>query len=525
MARWGLLLLLASCATGGERYRIRPDARLLTGREAWLAQPQLAPKQKLNVVLIVADDLGIADTSMYEAGRVSTPSLDRLANEGVRYGAGYVTAALCSPSRAGLLTGRYQSRFGHEVQPHDRYARSGLEFFFARLFMQTEDWRLLTWKAPDAEDVQRQGIPRSELLLPELLHRAGYATGMFGKWHLGWNEDSQPHRRGFDEFTGFYEAYSLYAAPVGRKDIVEQHLPEFSDRFIWERGRSGIAALVHDGKEIEEPGYLTDRFTDEAIDFIDRHQREPFFLYLPYQNPHTPFQAKRSDWDAFPDEKDPIRRTYLALIRSLDQSVGRVLAALDERGLADDTLVIFLSDNGGALYTHATTNAPLQGGKFTFFEGGIRVPFAMRWPGKIPAGLRYDEPVSALDVVGTIAGATGLPLPDDRPYDGVDLLPYLRGEKQGPPHAALFWRANYTSAVRHGPLKLIRDRLSGVTSLFDLSADPGEQHDLAPARPAEVQRLLGELDAWDAQCREPLWPAVMDYRFVANDGREYWYPL
>ncbi|MEW5739910.1 MAG: sulfatase-like hydrolase/transferase [Myxococcota bacterium] len=524
MSRWCWLLVLASCASG-EAYRIRPDAQLLAGRDAYLAQPKVTPKQRVNVVLIVADDLGTADTSMTASGRIATPSLDRLASEGVRFEAGYVTAALCSPSRAALLTGRYQQRFGHEVQPHDRYARNRFEFFFARLFLATDDWKLLTYKAPDEEDVQRQGIPRSELLLPELLHRAGYATGMFGKWHLGWNPDFQPQRRGFDEFTGFYEAYSLYAAPAGREDVIEQHLPEFSDRFIWDKGRTGSCALVRNDAVVEESRYLTDVFTDEAIAFIDRHREEPFFLYLPYQNPHTPFQVKRSDWDAFPEEKDPIRRTYLALVRSLDTSVGRVLDALDERGLAEDTLVIFVSDNGGALYTHATTNAPYQGGKFTLFEGGIRVPFAMRWPGRLPSGARYDEPVSALDVVATVAAAVGLPLPEDRPYDGVDLLPYVRGEKAGAPHEALFWRADYTSAVRHGALKLIRDKQSGVTSLFDLSKDPGEQQDLAPTRPDDVQRLLGELDAWDAQCAPPLWPAVMDYRFVANDGREYWYPL
>jgi arylsulfatase A-like enzyme len=348
---------------------------------------------------------------------------------------------------------------------------------------------------------------------------------MFGKWHLGWNEDFQPHRRGFDEFTGFYEAYSLYAAPPQREDIINQRLPEFSDRFIWERGRSGISSFVHNGQRIEDDSYSTDRFTNDAVAFIDAHQREPFFLYLPFQNPHTPFQAKRSDWDAFPNEKDPIRRTYLALIRSLDQSIARVLAALKERGLDENTLVVFLSDNGSALYTHATSSAPLQGGKFTLFEGGIRVPFVMRWPGRIPAGMRYAEPVNATDVVATIAAATGLPLPNDRVYDGVDLLPFVRGELSAPPHDALYWRAGYTSAIRSGSLKLIRDRLSGVTSLFDLATDPGEQHDLASAKPDDVQRLLRQLDAWSNQCREPLWPAVMDYRFIANDGRSYWYPL
>jgi arylsulfatase A-like enzyme len=521
-----LLVWCLSCAsTDSARYRIRPDPVATAGRDTWLAQPPVAPAQKLNVVLIVADDLGRADTTMYPEGKVATPGLDALADEGVRFGAGYVTASLCSPSRAALLTGRYQNRFGHEVQPHDRYAKNGFEFFFARLFMQTEDWRLLTFKAPDAEDVEKQGIPRSELLLPELLKRAGYATGMFGKWHLGWNADVQPHRRGFDEYLGFSEAYSLYAWPEDQPGIVNRHLPEFSDRFIWQRGRSGISSLVHNGQVVEERRYLTDRFVDDAIAFIDAHREQPFFVYLPLQNPHTPFQAKQADYDAFPHEKDPIRRTYLALIRSLDTSVARVVKALDERGLSKDTLVIFISDNGGALYTRATSNAPFQGGKFTLFEGGVRVPFVMRWPGHIPAGARYDEPVSAVDVVATIASAIGLQLPQDRVYDGVDLLPFVRGEKAGSPHEALYWRADYTSAIRKGPLKLIRDRQSNVTALFDVVADPSESKDLSAARPADVEALVKQLDAWSAQCAAPLWPAVMDYRFVASDGREYWYPL
>ncbi|MBL8916215.1 MAG: sulfatase-like hydrolase/transferase [Archangium sp.] len=521
-----ILLVLAGCAsTGGEKYRIRPDEELLAGRAAWLAGPKVQPKERLNVVLIVADDLGRADTSLYPEGRIATPNLDQLANDGVRFDNGYVTAALCSPSRASLLTGRYQQRFGHEAQPHDRYAQSGLEFFFAQLFLSTDDWKLLEHRAPDAEDVQRQGIPKSELLLPELLHRAGYATGMFGKWHLGWNEDFQPHRRGFDDFTGFYEAYSLYADPPTRDGVINQRLPEFSDRFIWERGRTNISQFVHNGAPITDDSYSTDRFTTDAVKFIDAHKDEPFFLYLPFQNPHTPFQAKREDWDAFPDEKDPIRRTYLALIRSLDTSIGRVLAALKERGLEENTLVIFISDNGSALYTHATSSAPLQGGKFTLFEGGIRVPFVMRWPNKIPKGARYAEPVSAVDVVATIAAATELPLPTDRTYDGVDLTPFLRGEQTNAPHESLFWRAGYTSAIRSGPLKLIRDQHSNVTSLFDLAIDPGERTDLSAQRPDDVKRLLNQLDAWNAQCREPLWPAVMDYRFIANDGRAYWYPL
>ncbi len=523
--RLGFALIFVSCAMGGERFTIRPDERLQRGHDAYLARPAQTPRERVNVVLIVADDLGRADVSMYPEGRVSTPNLDRLAADGVSYSAGYVTAALCSPSRAGLLTGRYQERFGHEGQPHDRYARNAIEYGWMKYAMATQDWQILRWNAPDEADVQRQGLPPSELTLADLLHHAGYATGIFGKWHLGWNEPFVPHHRGFDSFFGFTEAYSLYAAPTDRDDIVNQHLDEFSDHFIWGGGRKGTSAVVRNGVVVDEPGYLTDRFTDEAIAFIDQHRDEPFFVYLPYQNPHTPFQVKKTDYDAFASEPDPIRRTYLALIRSLDTSVGRVLEALEARGLRESTLVIFISDNGGALYTHATNNAPFQGGKFTLFEGGIRVPYSMRWPGRIPAGARYDEPVSALDIVATVASAVGLELPDDRPFDGVDLLPFVRGENVSAPHQALFWRAGTTSAIREGPFKLIRDRESNGLALFDLLRDPSEKLDLAPTHPADVARLSRELDLWSAQCQPPLWPEVMEYRFVSADGRVWWYPL
>ncbi len=518
-----MLVLLASCATPQRAGPIQTDAALQRGHQAWLASPRPVPRARPNVVLIVADDLGRADVSMYPQGRIATPNLDRLAADGVAYGAGYVTAALCSPSRAGLLTGRYQERFGHEGQPHDRYPSNAVQYVWMRQFMATDDWRVTDWN--QADDVDQQGLPPSELTLADLLHHQGYATGMFGKWHLGWTAPFQPRNRGFDTFEGFYEAYSLYAAPADRDDLVNQHLDEFSDHFIWNGGRTGKSTVLRDGVEVKPGAYLTDEFTDQAISFIDAHRQQPFFVYLPYQNPHTPFQVKKADYDAFPDEPDPIRRTYLALVRSLDTSVGRVLDALDARGLRDDTLVIFISDNGGALYTHATTNAPFQGGKFTLFEGGLRVPYAMRWPARLPSRVHYDEPVSALDIVTTVAAAAGLELPADRPFDGVDLAPFVRGEKPGVPHQSLFWRAGPTSAIRRGPLKLIRDGRSNHVALFDLLVDPSEHVDLAASRPADVAALSAELDAWSAQCRAPLWPEVMQYRFVDASGREWWYPL
>ncbi|MDP1823559.1 MAG: sulfatase-like hydrolase/transferase [Archangium sp.] len=521
---WLCLLLCTGCLPGGDAYRIAVDRPALARRDAFVAGPvRAAPR--LNVVVMLADDLGVHDTSLSPTGAVKTPGLERLAAGGVTLGQASVTAPICSPSRAALLTGRYQQRFGHEGQPHERYARNALEAFFFRHFIAGGDWQYHRPVAPDLDDVQRQGLPQGEVTLAELLARHGYATGAFGKWHLGWNEASAPHRRGFDTHVGFYEAYTLYQQDLASPSVVNQRHEDVSDQFIWGKGRSGTAQLVRNGVPFEDDGYLPDTLTGEAIAFIEAHRNENFFVYLPMQNPHTPFQAKKALFDRFADEPDHNRRVYKALIASLDECVTRVLDALDRHGLADDTLVIFLSDNGATLYTKAGDNRPLQGGKFTLFEGGVRVPMVMRWPKRLPAGQRYEQPVSALDVFATIAAGVGAELPSGLALDGVDLAPYLAGENTAAPHEWLFWRAEYAQAVRHGRWKLVRDTWHGTSALFDLEVDPGEKVDLSSAEPARVAELSAAWELWNAGNRGPLWPHVMEYRFTADDGREFWYPL
>ncbi len=518
------LFCLTACLPGGEAYRIASDPSAVARRDAFLARP-LKSAPRLNVVVMLADDLGVNDTSLASGGAVKTPGLERLAAGGVLLQQASVTAPLCSPSRAALLTGRYQQRFGHEGQPHERYARNGLEAFAFRHFIAGGDWQFHRPVAPDLEDVQRQGLPVGELTLAEVLSRSGYATGAFGKWHLGWNEASAPHRRGFDTHVGFYEAYTLYQPDLKSPDVVNQRHDDVSEGFIWGKGRTGTAQLVRNGVPFEDDGYLPDTLTSEAIRFIEAHRAENFFVYLPMQNPHTPFQAKKALFDRFAEEPDQNKRVYKALIASLDESVTRVLDALDRTGVADDTLVIFLSDNGGALYTHAADNRPLQGGKFTLFEGGVRVPMVMRWPRRLPAGTQYEQPVSALDVFATVAAAVGAELPAGLTLDGVDLAPYLSGENVAAPHEWLFWRAEYAQAVRHGRWKLLRDTWHGTSALFDLETDPGEKIDLSASQPARVQELSVAWEQWNAGNRAPLWPHVMEFRFSANDGREFWYPL
>lgn len=522
---WPGLLLLA-CISGAERWHITVDPQALAHRDAFVAAQPLPPARRLNVLLVVADDLGLYDTSLSPTrqGLVETQALAKLAHDGVRFTHATVTSPVCSPSRAALLTGRYPQRFGHEGQPQARYPRNLLEYAAFKYFVAGGgDWQLERPVAPAAEDVEQQGLPPTEVTLAEVLKRRGYATGAIGKWHLGSNPRAVPHHRGFDTHVGYYEAYTPYQADLESPQVVNQRHTDFSDRFIWGKGRTGTSALVRNGVTFEDPGYLTDTLTDEAIAFVDAHRAENFFLYVAYPNPHTPFQAKRALYERFADEPDPNRRVYKALIASLDESVGRLLSALEERGLADDTLVIFLSDNGGALYTKAADNRPLQGGKFSLFEGGIRVPMVMRWPNGLPAGAVYTPQVSSLDVFATVAAAAQAQAP--QPLDGVDLRPSLEGERGGPPHPQLFWRAEYAQAVREDRWKLVRDTQHGRSALFDLLVDPGEANDLSAQHPEQLQALEQAFQSWEAQTRPPLWPHVMEYRFRADDGREFWFPM
>lgn len=523
---FGALAAFALWPVADPSLRIDFDPEAMRAAREFLARPPAKRAERPpNVVLILADDLGKHDVSLYAPAAVPTPNLERLAAGGVVFEKGYVTSPVCAPSRAALLTGRYAQRYGFELLTHDRYARNRLEWFVARHFFSSHGWTTApgALRVPLREDVERQGVPPSELTLAELLRRQGYATGVFGKWHLGVGDGLLPQQRGFDEQYGFYEAFSLYADPDD-PDYVGVRDEYFADRYQWYVGRRGNSAIRRNGVVIEEERYLTDAIADEAIAWIDAHRDRPFFAYLPFNAPHAPLQAPRSVAERFSDEPRPERRVYLGMIAVLDEAIGRVLDALERSGLAEDTLVVFASDNGGATYTGIADNTPLTGGKLMNFEGGINVPFAARWPGRIPSGTRYPEPISTLDAFATIARAAGVELPADRPYDGVDLLPYLRGEAQGAPHEALYWRAAGHRAILVGRRKLISDTATGARVLFDLDADPAERHDLSAAEPAEVDALEARLRAWEEPLQPPRWPNVMEYHFRI-DGRDFVFPL
>lgn len=431
-----------------------------------------ATPQARNVIVILADDLGVADVSAYFPDRIPTPHIDRIAQGGVRFDAGYATAAMCSPSRAGLLTGRYQNRFGFE------------------------------YNAGSDERVEAEGLglDPAERTIADLLRAAGLYTGMVGKWHQGSRPEFAPTARGFDEFVGFF---------AGSTNYIEPDLPGVINGESIERreGASFWKQIVRDpGSQVVNNAdkYLTEELTREALAFLDRNRERPFFLYLAYSAPHTPLQTTQKYYDRFPQIADERLRIYAAMVSALDDGVGAVLDRLDALGLADDTLVVFLSDNGCAAYARLC-DCSLRGGKLTLLEGGTRIPYLMRWPRGLPAGAVYDQPVTALDVLPTALRAIGASAPDEPRRDGVDLAPFVRGTTKGAPHDTLYWRSEPLVAVRQGPWKLWESRDGAFSHLYDLSADPGEQNDLAASQPDRVRRLREDFAAWSADLVEPAW--------------------
>jgi len=529
--RIAALLVLAALAAWAfwpihdARWAIRFDPEATRAAQAFLAEPPgPAPATRPNVVVILADDLGKHDVSAYVPGAVATPNIERIAREGVTFRAGYVTSPVCSPSRAALLSGRQQQRYGFDLLTHDRYPRDRFQSWFARTFLADRGWMAIEdARVPLPEDVERQGLPPSEITLAELLKKHGYDTGMFGKWHLGVGHELLPKQRGFDYHYGFYEAFSLFA-PEGDPTMAEVHDDLFADRYQWWAGRRGNSAIRRNGELVDEKGYLTTRIAEEASQWIASREGRPFFAYVPFNAPHAPVQAPKSYADRFADEPNADRRVYLGMIAALDDAVGTILDTLDRSGLGNDTLVFFLSDNGAANYTRIAHNAPLRGGKLMNFEGGINVPFLARWPARLPAGVTYREPVSATDVFATAARAAGATLPSDRPFDGVDLAPFLTGEQSGVPHDALFWRAAGHRAIRAGDYKLISDAKTGARVLYDLEADPYEDTDLSEREPARVEALEAQLSEWEKAMQPSRWPFVMEYHFHEG-GRDFIFPL
>jgi len=427
---------------------------LLLGSPLAFLQPAFSAKP--NVLIIVADDLGYNDVGFQGSKEIPTPHLDRLAASGVRCTNGYVSHPFCSPTRAGMLTGRYQHRFGHENNP--------------------------AWLPKDTTE----GLALDQITMPQLMQKAGYATGMVGKWHLGAHPQFHPMKRGFEEYFGALGGGHVYF-PADKA------------------GEEYLIPLNRNGVDEPQTEYLTKQFGDEASAYIQRHagQDKPWLLYLAFNAPHTPLRAPEDWLKKFAHVTDPNRRTYCAMVAAMDAAVGQVTDQLNATKQRDNTLVFFISDNGGPNLSAKSTgnftdNSPLRGAKGMVYEGGMRVPFLVCWPAMLKPG-SYDQPVIALDFMPTALAQAEGGVPQDRVIDGVNLIPYLIGEKTGAPHERLFWRTQGPKgnhAIRQGNWKLVQLPHS-KPELYDLNADIGESKDLSAEKPDIVARLTTAITDWE----------------------------
>lgn len=425
-----------------------------------LAALRAAEPPKPNIILILTDDMGYADIGVHGCKDIPTPHIDRLAARGVRFTDAYANGSFCTPTRAALMSGRYQQRCGME----------------------------------DLADVSGP-LPKAVKTLPDRLRAAGYTTGMVGKWHLGSQRGFSPVDRGFDEFFGFVGGGHFYLPnPQGRGEY--------------------DAPILRNREPLQEPRYLTDAFGEEAAAFVERQRAapKPFFLYLAFNAVHTPLQAVEKYSARFPGITDKNRRTYAAMLSAMDDAIGLVLAKLEETGKLNNTLVIFTNDNGGPTTRNAvngSSNTPLRGSKVETFEGGIRVPLLMQWPGVLAAGAVYRQPVISFDLTATAVAAAGA---DAAALDGVDLVPFVTGKKPAAPHDLLFWRNRTRSnnyAARQGDWKFVHStegaessgprQTPGRDMLFHLATDIGEQHDLAAEQPDKLAALKKLYEAWSAE--------------------------
>lgn len=430
------------------------------------SQKNISVKDYPNVIVIMTDDLGYVDVGFNGSIDIPTPNIDRIANQGVKFTNGYTSYSVCSPSRAGFITGRYQQRFGYE--------------------------RNVQYRPNDPQ----MGLPQSEKTIAEIMGQVGYTSGVIGKWHLGAHISNHPLNRGFDFFYGHLggghryfpeeltieDSYSVNDEPLSyRTWIMRDHQPEKTDE------------------------YLTDEFSNEAVKFVEKNHTGPFFLYLAYNAPHGPLQATSKYLNRFDNIKNKKRKTYAAMVSAIDDGVGRLLDKLETLEIVENTMIFFLSDNGGPESKNGSNNGPLRDGKSSIYEGGNRIPFAMQWT-KVISPMVYEHPISSLDILPTIATLTDAPLSPERPLDGVNIIPFLKGEKQGRPHQTLYVRKfdDDLYSVRDGNMKLVTKKKNTIKELYNLNNDLGEENDLANFFPEEVNRIDSLRKAWDAQLIDPI---------------------
>ena len=410
-----------------------------------------ATETRPNILIFLCDDTGWAEFGFQGNKQIPTPNIDSIAKNGVRFTQGYVSGPYCSPTRAGLLTGRYQTRFGHEFNSTAR----------------------------------QSGLSLDETTMAERFHEIGYATCAIGKWHLGSEPQYRPMKRGFDEFYGTLANTPFYHPTM----------------FVDSRKSAEIQKIEDDDF------YTTDAYGDRAVDWLERHKEKPWFLYVPYNAQHAPLQAPEKYLKRFEHITDKNRRTFAAMMSAMDDATGKILDKVRDLGQEENTLIFFLSDNGGPTNSTTSSNKPLRGFKSTTWEGGVRVPFCVQWKGKLPAGETYQQPVIQLDILPTALAAAGVEARKEWKLDGVDLLPHLTGKNDEPPHNTLYWRFGQQWAIRHGDWKLVAGNGGDMQGeLFNLADDKEESNNLAAAEQDKVRELKGLWDEWNAEQAPPSAP-------------------
>lgn len=421
--------------------------------------------RKPNVLIFLGDDLGWGELGCQGNPEIPTPNIDAIAKAGVRFTQGYVSGPYCSPTRAGLMTGRYQTRFGHEFN----------------------------------SVAGKSGLKLSETTLANRLKSLGYQTSAIGKWHLGGGTEYRPTARGFDEFYGTLGNTSFYDP----KQFVDSRISQEIQKITG------------------ESFYTTDKYAERAVDWLEGHKDSPWFLYVPFNAQHAPLEAPKKYLERFPNITDEKRKIFAAMLSGMDDAVGTIMNKVRDLGQEEQTLVIYLSDNGGPTRSTTSSNGELRGFKATTWEGGVRVPFMAQWKGKIPAGTTYEHPVIQLDLLPTAIHAAGGEVDPAWKLDGVDLMPYLTGEKSSKPHETLYWRFGEQWAIRHGDHKLVVANGGGKTAeLYDLSKDAGEKTNLAAADPGKVAELQKLYDAWNAEQAPPSAPKENPQRQERRQKRQ-----
>lgn len=421
---------------------------------------------KPNLIVIMADDLGYADVGFNGCKDIPTPNINRLANYGVVFTSAYTAYPVCSPSRAGFITGRYPQRFGYE--------------------------RNVQYRVNDPN----MGLSKEETTLASFLKKAGYKSGVIGKWHLGAHVSNHPLNRGFDEFYGHLGG--------GHRYFPEELTINDSYSAVDEPESYRTWIMRNHGHE-ETDKYLTDEFSNEAVKFVEKYKDEPFFLYLSYNAPHAPLQATEKYLSRFSHISDSKRKTYAAMVSAVDDGVGRVLDKLKELGIEDNTMVYFLSDNGGPEQRNASDNGALREGKGSVYEGGFRVPFVLQYKGKLNKGV-YSKPVSAIDIFATIAAETNTSVNPEKPLDGVNILPFVRGENNGTPHETIYLRKfdQKRFAVRHGDYKLVTFDNGNKRELYNVKNDVGEQNNIIQSKPEIESQIENLRQQWNSELIDPV---------------------